>query len=1162
MGLVTNPVPIEQLLLTLRRQGIKIWVEQDKLHTQAAAGLLTAELAAQIRLYKNDLVDLLSTAQNNRIQSPIQPTTRSGNIPLSFAQERLWFMDALGNGVAYNLPIRLELVGALDRVALQQALCAIVRRHESLRTTFAVQDGAAQQVIHPARSIEVPMTDLRGWAAAAQQQEVQRLTAAEALKPFDLTRDCMLRAQLLQLAERSFVLLLTMHHIASDGWSIGVLERELAALYADYTAGKACSLAELPIQYADFALWQRNHEQEAQLERQLRWWQEQLADVPALLALPTDQPRPAQQSFRGAVVPFLIADELTQQLRQLSQEAGCTLYMTLLAAFYVLLYRYTAQERIAVGSPIANRDQQQLEGLIGLFVNTLVMPCNLAGNPTFRAVLKAVQQTTQTAYDHQGLPFERLVQALRPERTLSYNPLVQVMFALQNTTMGQFSLPGLQIKPMVFEIKFTRMDMEWHLLEEGERLKGYCIFATDLFEEATIQRMVGHFQRLLKGIVADPQQAIGSLPLLTDAEHHQLLVEWNATTTAYPKETCIHQRFEAQVERTPAAVAVIFDNQQVTYAELNARANQLAHHLQQLGVGPEVLVGVAVERSIEMVVALLGILKAGGAYVPLDPTYPAERLAFMLQDANTPVLLTQEHLLPQLPMTTAQVVCLDRDWPLIATQPSVTPVSHGQAEQLAYVIYTSGSTGTPKGVQVEIGSLANLCHWYQHFCAINSASTVLQLIPIGFDASIKNFLVPLLCGAKLVIPRRGSYDPEALCDLIPQYQVSVINCVPSAFYPLIEVTEKSNYFALRSLQYLAVGGEATDLTKLKSWLSSPHHHCTVANMYGPTECTDIAVAYQLPRHGRKLSQQLPIGKPINHMQVYLLDANHQPVPIGVPGELYIGGVQVGRGYLNRPELTKEKFIPTPFGDGRLYKTGDLARWLPDGNIEFLGRRDHQVKVRGFRIELGEIASCLRQHPAVQEAVVITKENNGDQQLVAYLVCHPQAPVSQPPPTPNGHAASEGTSPPLDYRNFLRRQLPEYMIPSAVVLLDALPLTPNGKVDHKALSALAASPFLPQTVYTPPSTPTEVDLAAIWSAILGLEQVSIHDSFFELGGHSLLATQVVSRIRNSFAIELPLRTLFEKNTIAQLAEAVDLRLLDYVDETELTELLNEIEGVPA
>ena len=665
-------------------------------------------------------------------QRLFQPLPRDeGNLLLSYAQQRLLFLDQLESGVAYNIPLALEVAGKLDVAALQQSLCEIMKRHESLRTSFAVQqgdtkEGVPQQVIHPARPFDLPVVDLRSLPQATQTNEVKRLTQAEALRPFDLSQDLMLRAQLLQRAAEDFVLLLTMHHIALDDWSLGVLVRELATLYAGYTQGQPSSLPELPIQYADFAAWQRHYLQGEVLERQLTWWQAQLADAPDLLQLPSDRPRPAQQSFRGAAVAVQIEAGLTQQLRQLSRTQGCTLYMTLLAAFQVLLHRYTGQAQIVVGSPIANRNHHELEGLIGFFVNTMALRTNLTGQPTFLEVLAQVQTTTQAAYDHQDLPFERLVEELQPERNLAYNPLVQVMFALQNAPMGAFTLPGVQVIPAAFEVKTTRFDLEMHCWEVGDSLNGYCIFATDLFDAATIERLLGHFQTLLQGIVAHPEQCIHSLPLLTPTERQQLLVTWNNTTTDYPKDKCIHHLFEEQAQRTPDAVAVVMAkgeeikglgdweidhrlvqspnlsiSQSLTYAELNARANQLAHHLQSLGVGAETRVGLCVERSIEMVVGLLAILKAGGAYVPLDPTYPKARLDFMLQDAQIAVLLTQHHLVEHLPMTCLSVVCLDRDWATIAQSPTHTPNATTTAESLAYVIYTSGSTGQPKGVMIQ-----------------------------------------------------------------------------------------------------------------------------------------------------------------------------------------------------------------------------------------------------------------------------------------------------------------------------------------------------------------------------------------------------------------------------------------------------------------------------
>ena len=943
-------------------------------------------------------------------QRLFQPLPRDeGNLLLSYAQQRLLFLDQLESGVAYNIPLALEVAGKLDVAALQQSLCEIMKRHESLRTSFAVQqgdtkEGVPQQVIHPARPFDLPVVDLRSLPQATQTNEVKRLTQAEALRPFDLSQDLMLRAQLLQRAAEDFVLLLTMHHIALDDWSLGVLVRELATLYAGYTQGQPSSLPELPIQYADFAAWQRHYLQGEVLERQLTWWQAQLADAPDLLQLPSDRPRPAQQSFRGAAVAVQIEAGLTQQLRQLSRTQGCTLYMTLLAAFQVLLHRYTGQAQIVVGSPIANRNHHELEGLIGFFVNTMALCANLSGNPRFLDVLAQVQSTTQAAYDHQDLPFERLVEELSPERNLAYNPLVQVMFALQNAPMGDFTLPGLRVKPAAFEVKTTRLDIETHLWEVDDQLQGYCIYASDLFDRATIERMIGHFQALLKGIVAEPTQPIGNLPLLTKQERHQLLVEWASTSSATdsiqdtrpePVEgKTIHQLFEEQVERTPDAVAVVMADDQrpetrdwrlaknespvstlqsLTYAELNARANQLAHYLQSLGVGPEVLVGICVERSIEMIVGLLGILKAGGAYVPLDPAYPQDRLGFILADTQVPVLLTQQKVITHLPRHDAQVVDLVADWPQIAQQPSHNPPCQATPANLAYILYTSGSTGRPKGVAIEHHSPVALIAWSAQVFSNAELAGVLASTSICFDLSIFEIFLTLCRGGTVLLVENALellYTPLA-------GQVTLINTVPSAMTELV----RSNAIPA-SVQVVNLAGEPLKNALVQRIYQTPTVR-KVYNLYGPSEDTTYSTFVLAPKGA---TTEPTIGRPIANTQAYIVDSHRQPAPIGVAGELLLGGAGLARGYLHRPELTNEKFIANPFGPGRLYRTGDLVRYTATGEIEFLGRLDHQIKIRGFRVELGEIESTLRQHPAVREAVVLAREDRpGDKHLVGYLV---------------------------------------------------------------------------------------------------------------------------------------------------------------------------------
>jgi amino acid adenylation domain-containing protein len=795
--------------------------------------------------------------------------------------------------------------------------------------------------------------------------------------------------------------------------------------------------------------------------------------------------------------------------------------MTLLAAFQTLLYRYCGQDDIVVGSPIANRRKSELEGLIGLFTNLLPLRTNLSGNPSFRELLERVRQIALDAYAHQDIPFGKLLEELKPNQDPSRPPLFQVVLVLQNTPTGALVLPGLTLTPLENETATAKFELLLSLTETEAGLQGSFEYNTDLFDAATIERMVGHFQTLLEGIVANPDEAIATLPLLTEPERHQLLVEWNDTRTDYPQDKCVHQLFEEQVERTPEAIAVVFEDQQLTYRELNQRANQLAHYLQTLGVGPEVLVGICVERSLEMVVGLPGILKASGAYVPLDPTYPSERLAFMLEDAQVPVLLTSRELAKQLPECSDHLLCLDGVWESIAHESDQNPVSDIRPDHLAYVIYTSGSTGKPKGVMNTQRGVVNRLLWMQDEYQLTSVDRVLQKTPFSFDVSVWEFFWPLLTGARLVVARpEGHKDRDYLVRLINQAQITTVHFVPSMLHAFLEAEALETCY---SLKRVICSGEALPLDLQEGFFQ--RLHCELYNLYGPTE-TAIDVTHWQCQPGSQL-QKVPIGRPVANTQLYILDSALKPVPIGVAGELHIGGVQLARGYHNRSELTAERFIHHEELGTRLYKTGDLCRYLADGNIEYLGRIDHQVKIRGFRIELGEIEAILSQYPSVQQGVVLAREDQpGDKRLVAYVVVADEAPS------------------PHELRNFLKQTLPEYMIPSVFVTLESLPLTPSGKLDRKALPKPEGSDMSSSTPYVAPRTPLEQELAEIWAQVLNLEQVGIHDNFFGLGGHSLLATQVVSRVQQALSIDLPLRFLFEFPTIAELSQRLEAEDSDF------------------
>ena len=1055
---------------------------------------------------------------------PILPRTKDTELPLSFAQQRLWFLDQLQpNSALYNIPMVLRLQGNLNQGALEQSLWSICDRHEVLRTNFVTINGQPTQVIQTTRET-ISVVDLQDLPIQEQAEKTQQLKQKQATQPFDLAKESLIRITLVVLSETEHLLLVCMHHIISDGWSIEVFIHELTTLYNAYPQNQPANLAPLPIQYADFAIWQRQWLQGDVLQTQLNYWQNQLADAPALLSLPTDHPRPAVQSFVGAYQEFSLSPALSQALTELSRKQGVTLFMTLLAAFDALLYRYTGSSDILVGTPIANRNRSEIEGLIGFFVNTLVLRTNLADNPSFSQLLTRVREVAMDAYAHQDLPFEMLVEALQPERDLSHTPLFQVAFVLQNTPKSEIEMTGLTVTDLPLENTTAKFDLTLAMVHTDDGLKGVWEYNTDLFDSGTIERLAGHFLNLLGGIVANPQARISQLPLLTESETNQLLIEWNNTQVDYPQIKCIHHLFEEQAELTPDAIAVVFENQQLTYTELNGRANQLAHYLQKLGVKSDTLVGICVERSLEMMVGLLGILKAGGAYLPLDPEYPQERLSFMLEDSQVKVLVTQAKLVKSIPEHQAQLICLDTEWEKIAQNITSNPESAAKPENLTYIIYTSGSTGKPKGVLVNHSNVVRLFaatdSWY-HF---NPQDVWTLFHSYAFDFSVWEMWGALLYGGRLIIvPYLVTRSPESFLKLLCKEKVTILNQTPTAFRQLIQAEQATDNDL--SLRLVIFGGESLEINSLQPWFDRHGDQFPqLVNMYGITETT-VHVTYRPLSRADVNSTASVIGRPLPDLQVYLLDKYLQPVPVGVPGEMYVGGAGVTRGYLNRPELTTERFIPSLFENSnpqpptpKLYKTGDLARYLPDGNIEYLGRIDNQVKIRGFRIELGEIEAVIGQNEDVQSACVIAREDNpGDKRLVGYVVPQPEIILTID-----------------EIRQFLKAKLPDYMVPNAFVILEALPLTPNGKIDRRALPA----PDLQgKGEYIAPRNPIEEKIAQIWAEVLKLERVSIEDNFFELGGHSLLATQVISRCQEAFEIALPLRYLFESPTIAQLSAVI-------------------------
>ncbi|MBS9394630.1 MAG: amino acid adenylation domain-containing protein [Dolichospermum sp. LBC05a] len=1120
---------VVEFLSYLNSLDIKVWLEEQKLHYQAPKGVMTSEIKQAIGTRKSEILAFLKQAKTpaNTVESTIIPVSRDEDLPLSFAQQRLWFLHQLSpDSTAYNLLEALRLEGALNLVALEQSLTELIRRHEILRTTFPMVDGKPVQRIAPPSTVTWQIEDLQGLSTEEQTAQFRQMAIAAALKPFDLAGEPLVQFTLLKLSPYSYILLLKMHHIIYDGWSLSIFFGELSRLYEAFTQGLPSPLAELPIQYADFAVWQRQWLTGEVLDRQLNYWREQLAGLTPILELSTDYPRPPVQTFQGGVECFQLDRDLTQRLKQLSQESDATLFMTLLAAFLVLISRYSGQLDLVVGSPIANRNSKSVEPLMGFFANTLAFRGNLSGNPSFREFHEQVRQTTLSAYAHQDLPFEMLVEKLQLDRDLSRNPLVQVLFSLQNTPQSSSNLSGLIIQnmPLPLDVR-ARFDLEVNYWEIPEGLEGVWCYNSDLFDATTITRIGEHFQILLQAIVANQEMRISELPLLSEAQRHQLLVEWNDTQVDYPHDLCIHQLFEEQVERNPDAVAVVFEEQQLTYDELNCRANQLAQYLRSLGVSADVLVGICVERSLEMIVGLLGILKAGGAYVPLDPDYPTERLSFMLADTQIKVLLTQQNLVEKLQKHQVKLVCLDTDWHLIAQcsqdNAIATPIADVQATNLAYVIYTSGSTGQPKGVEVVHRGVNRLLFGVS-YVHLDETQRFLQIAPISFDASTFEIWGALLHGGKCVLFPESIPTAKSLSEEIHKHGITVLWLTSALFNSIIDDDPQ----ALSGIKQLLIGGEALSLAHVnRAFETLPFTQ--IINGYGPTESTTFTCCYPIPRKLETTIESIPIGSPIANTQVYILDKYLQPVPIGVPGELHVGGAGLARGYLNRPELTQEKFIPNPFDHSKLYKTGDLARYLPDGNIEYLGRIDHQVKIRGFRIELGEIEAVLSQHEDVQISCVIVREDtpgetctegSRSKQLVAYIV--PQKDV---------------TLTTSELRQFLGNKLPGYMIPNAFVMLESLPLTPNGKVDRRALKAPAHTSNFDRFIEV--RNQLELKLLQIWSNILKIDKIGVQDNFFDLGGHSLLAPYLMTQIQQQIGKDIPVKDLFQNPTIEQLAAII-------------------------
>ena len=1078
-----------------------------------------------------------SPQKQNKPKILPQKVNMAGNHALSQGQKALWFLYKLApESHAYNVAFTARICSQVNVSALKQTFQQLNDRHPMLRAIFFEQDGEPLQTIHDRQEICFEEFDASAWSPDELKQQV--ITAYQ--RPFDLEQGPILRVSLFNCSECDRVLLLSIHHIACDGWSIWLLLDELRVIYQGQIHQFESLLPTLEFSYLDYVRWQSEILASSEGEKLWHYWQQQLAGELPMLNLPTDRPRPPIQTYRGDSHTFKLSKELTQKLKELGQNEGATLYMTLLAAFQVLLHRYTSQDDILVGSPLKCRIQSEWSRVFGYLVNPVVLRANLAGNPSFQSFLAQIRQTVLGAIAHQDYPFPLLVERLQPERESSRSPLFQTMFVLQkpnksgdildllaaDETISRVNWGGLELESFEIPQQDGQFDLTLEMIETKDSIRGIFKYDTDLFDAATIARMEGHFEVLLEGIVANPQQSIGNLPILTSSEEHQLLVEWNDTKADYPQDKCIHQLFEEQVVKTPDAIAVVFEDQQLTYGELNSRANQLAHYLKSLGVKPEVLVGICVERSLEMVVGLLGILKAGGAYVPIDPAYPTERIAYMLNDSQVKVLLTQEKLVVKLPEHKAQLLFLDKVGEIISQESKKNPFSETKPDNLVYVIYTSGSTGQPKGVIIQHQSLVNFTKSTVVEFNLSHCDRILQFASISFDTTAEEIYPCLSSGGMLVL--RTDEMLSSISTFLEQcnnLQLTIID-LPTAFWQyMTDEIAKDKIVLPNNLRLVIIGGEKASPESVRIWQDCVGDFPQLANTYGPTEGTVVSTVYK-PTKSSSLYREVPIGKAIANVTLYILDYNLQPVPIGVPGELHIGGVGLARGYLNRPEITAEKFITSPFSqeeEVRLYKTCDLSRYLSDGNIEYLGRIDHQVKIRGFRIELGEIESVLAQHSQVRETVVIAKEHqSGSKQLVAYVVAHQNSLVTN------------------DLRKYLKEKLPEYMIPSAFVLLEALPLTPNGKVDRRALPAPDHADRTIESSFVAPRTSTEEILATIWAEVLGLEQVGVYDNFFEMGGDSILSLQVVARA-NQVDLKLTPQQLFQHQTIAELANvAITIR----------------------
>ncbi|WP_299411528.1 amino acid adenylation domain-containing protein [Acaryochloris sp. IP29b_bin.148] len=1082
----------------------------------------------------------LSTAEKRALLAKLlrdKVNQENQTYPLSYNQKSLWYLyQSDTSSAAYNLAFSARICSDVDTFALERAFQCLIDRHAILRTTYATENGEAIQIVHKKQQVSFEKIDSSSWTFDQLNQQV----IESYRQPFDLKNGPVIRVNLFSSSAQDHILLVTIHHIAYDGWSHWLILNELKAFYLAEVNNTPSTLPELSQQYSDYAGWQSNMLSGPEGEELWQYWQQQLAGNLPILNLPTDYPRPTLLTYEGSSHLFKINKELTSKLKELAQSEGVTLYTLLVAAFQVLLYRYTGQEDILIGTPTLGRNQIEFSKTVGDFVNPIVIRGFLGNNPRFTDFLANVRTNVLNSLDHQDCPFPFLVERLRPDRDLSSSPIFQVLFnylkpqnigevtslLIPNDKITQIEWAGLKLESFHIEQQVGQFDLDLEIFETEDELISVFNYKTDLFVHSTITRLSENFQTLLTGIIADPCENIANLSLLPQQQKDKLLVEWNQTQTADAQQECYHQLFERQALQTPDAIAVIHRDRQLTYQELNSRANQLAHYLRHRGIDTDQIVGICVERSLEMAIGFLGIFKAGGAYLPLDPKYPSERLAFMIEDSQAPIILTQKHLLETLPSHNAQVICLDEDWPLISEQ-SISPLSHTvSSENLAYIIYTSGSTGKPKGVMIPHKGLVNHNLAMAKQFGLTENDRVLQFASISFDIAVEELFPTWLRGATIIL------RPEEILSSIPEFlkfvlqeQITILNFPTAFWHELVNGMQQLQLDLPQTVRLVVVGGEKASRAIYQTWVKRVGDRCRWLNTYGPTETSVTATAYEpgIELESDSRMTEIPIGRPIDNVQIYVLDQQLQPVPIGVPGELHIGGAGVARGYLNRPALSDEKFIPHPFShdsEAKLYKTGDLVYYRPDGNIMFLGRGDDQIKIRGFRIELGEIESALEQHPDIREAVILAHEDQpGDKRLVAYLAADPKQLSTK------------------DIRRYLKERLPIYMVPSAFVMLEVLPLTPNGKVDRRSLPAPDFSRVEQEETFVAPRSETEQQLAKIWCNVLRIKEIGIHDNFFDLGGNSLLAVSLFQEIEQKLSVSLPLSSLLQNPTIEQLAHTI-------------------------